>query len=178
MLLKNFMSSLILMVYAIILLFCNSLYNSYLSANELIIYEKQGFSSKFQDINSKELDLKNFEGKLILVNLWATWCEPCKEEMPSLDRLQKKFDKEIFQILPISLDRGPKKNSVNFFKEYNIEELDIYFDDKNNIPREARAAGLPHSIFINQNGNEIAKLIGPAEWDSEYFVNFIRETLN
>ena len=127
MLLKNFRSGLILMVYAIILLFCNSLYNSYLSANELIIYEKQGFSSKFQDINSTELDLKNFEGKLILVNLWATWCEPCKEEMPSLDRLQKKFDKDLFQILPISLDRGPKKNSINFFKEYNIEELDLYF---------------------------------------------------
>ena len=117
MLLKNFRSKLILMVYAIILLFCNILYNTDLSANELIIYEKQGFSSKFQDINSKELDLKNFEGKLILVNLWATWCEPCKEEMPSLDRLQKKFEKNIFQILPISLDRGPKKNSINFFNE-------------------------------------------------------------
>ena len=88
------------------------------------------------------------------------------------------FDKNVFQILPISLDRGPKKNSINFFKEYNIEELDIYFDDKNNIPREAKAVGLPYSIFINQNGNEIAKLIGPAEWDSDYFVNFIRKTLN
>ena len=95
MLLKNFRSKLILMVYAIILLFCNILYNTDLSANELIIYEKQGFSSKFQDINGTDLDLNNFEGKLILVNLWATWCEPCKEEMPSLDRLQKKFDKEI-----------------------------------------------------------------------------------
>ena len=97
MLLKNFRFGLILMVYAIILLFCNSLYNSYLSANELIIYEKQGFSSKFQDINSTELDLKNFEGKLILVNLWATWCEPCKEEMPSLDRLQKNLIKKYFK---------------------------------------------------------------------------------
>ena len=178
MLLKNFRSKLILMVYAIILLFCNILYNTDLSANELIIYEKQGFSSKFQDINSKELDLKNFEGKLILVNLWATWCEPCKEEMPSLDRLQKKFEKNIFQILPISLDRGPKKNSINFFNDYNIKELDIFFDDKNNIPREARAAGLPHSIFVDKDGNEIAKLIGPAEWDSDYFVNFIKEMLD
>ena len=85
-------------------------------------------------------------------------------------------------ILPRGLDEqasneaGQDKNT--FKEEYNIEELDIYFDDKNNIPREARAAGLPHSIFINQNGNEIAKLIGPAEWDSDYFVNFIRETLN
>jgi thiol-disulfide isomerase/thioredoxin len=97
MLLKNFRSKLILMVYAIILLFCNILYNTDLSANELIIYEKQGFSSKFQDINSKELDLKNFEGKLILVNLWATWCEPCKEEMPSRDRLQKNLKKIFFK---------------------------------------------------------------------------------
>ena len=132
----------------------------------------------FFDKKDQKININEFEGKLLILNFWATWCEPCKEEMPSLDRLQKKFDKDLFQILPISLDRGPKKNSINFFKEYKIEELDIYFDDKNNIPREARAAGLPHSIFINQNGNEIAKLIGPAEWDSDYFVNFIRETLN
>ena len=88
------------------------------------------------------------------------------------------YQKNIFQILPISLDRGPKKNSINFFNDHNIKELDIFFDDKNNIPREARAAGLPHSIFVDKDGNEIAKLIGPAEWDSDYFVNFIRENLD
>ena len=135
-------------------------------------------TSKFEDENSLSHSLDNFNGQLTLVNLWATWCEPCKEEMPSLDRLQKKFEKNIFQILPISLDRGPKKNSINFFNDYNIKELDIFFDDKNNIPREARAAGLPHSIFVDKDGNEIAKLIGPAEWDSDYFVNFIRENLD
>ena len=177
MLLKNFRFGLILMVYAIILLFCNSLYNSYLSANELIIYEKQGFSSKFQDINSTELDLKNFEGKLILVNLWATWCEPCKEEMPSLDRLQQKYDKQAFQILAISVYRGPKKKSVNFFNEYEIQNIDLFFDDKNNIPREVRAAGLPFSFFIDQEGNQIAKFIGPTQWDSNYFQDYIDSNL-
>ena len=77
-------------------------------ANNLIIEEKPGFGSKFQDINSKDLKLSDFAGKLLLINLWATWCEPCKKEMPSLDRLQKQYNKEDFHILAISIDRGPK----------------------------------------------------------------------
>ena len=96
------------MVYATILIFCNSLYTSNSYANELIIEKKQGFLSKFEDINSNDVTLNDFNGKLLLINLWATWCEPCKEEMPSLDRLQQKYDKQDFQILAISVDRGPK----------------------------------------------------------------------
>ena len=138
------------MVYATILIFCNSLYTSNSYANELIIEKKQGFLSKFEDINSNDVTLNDFNGKLLLINLWATWCEPCKEEMPSLDRLQQKYDKQDFQILAISVDRGPKKKSVNFFNEYEIQNIDLFFDDKNNIQREVRAAGLPFSFFIDQ----------------------------
>ena len=72
-------------------------------ANNLIIEEKPGFGSKFQDINSKDLKLSDFAGKLLLINLWATWCEPCKEEMPSLDRLQKQYNKEDQEKLKINL---------------------------------------------------------------------------
>ena len=168
----------ILMVYATILIFCNSLYIASSMANNLIIEEKPGFGSKFQDINSKDLKLSDFAGKLLLINLWATWCEPCKEEMPSLDRLQKQYNKEDFHILAISIDRGPKKNSADFFVDYKISNIDLFFDDKNNIPREVRAAGLPFSLFINQEGKQIAKLIGPAEWDSIYFKDFVNSNLN
>ena len=167
----------ILMVYATILIFCNSLYTSNSYANELIIEKKQGFLSKFEDINSNDVTLNDFNGKLLLINLWATWCEPCKEEMPSLDRLQQKYDKQDFQILAISVDRGPKKKSVNFFNEYEIQNIDLFFDDKNNIPREVRAAGLPFSFFIDQEGNQIAKFIGPTEWDSDYFEDYIDSNL-
>ena len=166
-----------LMVYAIIIIFCNSLYFSNIYAGELIHEEKIGFSSKFLDQSNNLLDLRDYTGKLLLINLWATWCEPCKEEMPSLDRLQQKYDKREFQILAISVDRGPKQNSVNFFRDYEIKFIDLFFDNENNIPREVKAVGLPFSFFIDQDGNQIAKVIGPAAWDSNYFIKFIDSNL-
>ena len=131
----------------------------------------------FLDDADEEINIQNLNSELIILNFWATWCEPCKEEMPSLDRLQQKYDKQDFQILAISVDRGPKKKSVNFFNEYEIQNIDLFFDDKNNIPREVKAAGLPFSFFIDQEGNQIAKFIGPTQWDSNYFQDYIDSNL-
>ena len=172
-----FFSRNFLMVYAIILLICNPLYTLKVNAEELIISEKSGFSSTFEDKKGNQLTLENFAGNLLLVNLWATWCEPCKEEMPSLELLQNQFNEDEFLVLPINLDRGPKKNAINFFKDQNIINLDIYFDDKNEIPREVKILGLPVSIFISKDGREISRLIGPAKWDDEYFIEYIKENL-
>lgn len=174
MLLKNFRSRLILMVYAIILLFCNSLYNSYLSANELIIYEKQGFSSKFQDINSKELDLKNFEGKLILVNLWATWCEPCKEEMPSLNRLQANQKLKNLKIYPINIGKENLKKVKSFFTELDINNLEPYFDNPSTLAKTFSLRGLPTTILLNSKGEEFARIIGSINFDDENFINWLK----
>ena len=131
----------------------------------------------FLDKNDQKININEYKGNFLILNFWAVWCEPCKEEMPSLDRLQQKYDKQDFQILAISVDRGPKKKSVNFFNEYEIQNIDLFFDDKNNIPREVRAAGLPFSFFIDQEGNQIAKFIGPTEWDSNYFQDYIDSNL-
>ena len=98
--------------------------------------------------------------------------------MPSLDRLQNYFDKKEFHILAISIDRGPKKGSLKFFKDFDIENIDLFFDDKNDIPKEIKALGLPVSIFIDSSGNEIARLIGPVEWDDQYFIEFVKCNLN
>ena len=87
------------MVYAIILSICNPLYILKINAEELIISEKPGFSSTFEDEKGNQLTLENFEGNLLLVNLWATWCEPCKDEMPSLELLQNHFNKDNFLVL-------------------------------------------------------------------------------
>ena len=172
-----FMFKYFLLVYAIIFTICNPLYISTLTADELIISEKSGFLSTFEDEKGNQFTLENFKEKLLLVNLWATWCEPCKDEMPSLENLQNSFDKNYFIVLPINLDRGPKKNAINFFIEQDIKDLDIFFDDNNNIPREIKIMGLPVSIFISQDGIEIARLIGPAEWDEEYYIKFIKDNL-
>ena len=168
----------ILMVYAIIYFNCNILYAETKPDNQLIPSDKPGFVSLFEDANNNKFSISNFSGKLVLVNLWATWCEPCKEEMPSLDRLQSYFDKEQFHILAISVDRGPKKGSLKFFKDFDIENIDLFFDDRNDIPREIKALGLPVSIFIDSSGKEIARLIGPAEWDDQYFIDFVESKLD
>jgi thiol-disulfide isomerase/thioredoxin len=172
-----YLSSKLLLVYATILLFCNPLYISAEEFKKIIFDEKPGFISDFEDLNSVKYDLSDLSGKLILVNLWATWCKPCKEEMPSLDRLQGKFDKNKFKIIAINLDRGPKDKAKKFFLDNNIKELDLYFDSKNNIPREIKALGLPVTILIDQEGKQIAKYIGPADWDNQYFTDLFSQYL-
>ena len=172
-----YLSSKLLLVYATILLFCNPLYISAEEFKKIIFDEKPGFISDFEDLNSVKYDISDLSGKLILVNLWATWCKPCKEEMPSLDRLQGKFDKNKFKIIAINLDRGPKDKAKKFFLDNNIKELDLYFDSKNNIPREIKALGLPVTILIDQEGKQIAKYIGPADWDNQYFTDLFSQYL-
>jgi len=119
------------MVYATILIFCNSLYTSNSHANELIIEKKQGFLSKFEDINSNDVTLNDFNGKLLLINLWATWCEPCKEEMPSLQNLQNNSKFKNLKILPINIGQEDKNSIKKFFsdvslnKSINLNELSL-----------------------------------------------------
>ena len=106
------------LVYATIILICNPLNINSILAADFIFEEKSGFSSEFKNENDDLFSLDDFKEKVLLVNLWATWCEPCKEEMPSLDNLQMLFDKNEFVVLPINLDRGPKKKALSFFDEF------------------------------------------------------------
>ena len=159
------------LLYATLFLFCNPLYAETDTLKKIIFEEKPGFTSSFEDVNSKKHLLNDFSGKLILVNLWATWCEPCKEEMPSLDRLQSKFDKNKFEVIAINLDRGPKAKAISFSSDNNIENIALYFDSKNKIPREIKAIGLPATILIDQNGIQVAKYLGPADWEDQYFID-------
>ena len=92
------------LLYAILFLFCNPLYAETTDLKKIIFEEKPGFTSNFVDESSINHSLDDFSGKVTLVNLWATWCKPCKEEMPSLDRLQGKFDKSKFEVIAINLD--------------------------------------------------------------------------
>ena len=132
----------------------------------------------FLDKKDKRINLNEFNGNLILLNFWATWCEPCKEEMPSLDKLQAYFDQNEFVVLPINLDRGPKKKALNFFDDFNINNIQTFFDDKNSIPREVKILGLPVTLLINKNGLEVARLIGPTEWTDEKILELIRNEIS
>ena len=175
---KDLLRNFILLVYATIIVICNPLNINSIAASEFIFIEKPGFSSKFENENGDIFTLNDFQEKVLLINLWATWCEPCKEEMPSLDSLQSYFDKNEFLVLTINLDRGPKKKALDFFDDFGITNIETFFDDKNNIPREVKILGLPVTLLINKNGLEVARLIGPTEWADIKIIELIRKEVS
>ena len=175
---KVVVNKFISLVYATIILICNPLNINSILAADFIFEEKSGFSSEFKNENDDLFSLDNFKEKVLLVNLWATWCEPCKEEMPSLDNLQILFNRNEFIVLPINLDRGPKKKALSFFDDFNIINIETFFDDKNDIPREVKILGLPVTLLINKKGLEVARLIGPTEWTDEKILEIIRKEIS
>ncbi len=110
--------------------------------------------------------LPEWRGKVVLLNLWATWCGPCKAEMPALDRLQAKLGGDKFAVLALSQDRtGPEKPAA-FFAGNGIAHLPLYIDAKAEATQALRASGLPTSLILDREGREVARLIGGADWDS------------
>jgi thiol-disulfide isomerase/thioredoxin len=120
----------------------------------------------FQDEKGNPLTLENFRGKAVLLNLWATWCFPCREEMPSLDRLQKEMGSDTFEVVALSLDRAGQKASAEFLSETNVEHLRLYVDPTMKTGNKLRAVGMPTTILIDKEGREVGRISGPAEWDS------------
>ena len=120
----------------------------------------------FNDAAGKELKLSSFKGKAILLNLWATWCAPCREEMPALDRLQKELGGDSFEVVALSLDRKGAEASQKFLNETKAEHLKLYIDSTAKQGTVLKIVGMPTTILIDKEGREIGRLAGPAEWDS------------
>ena len=128
----------------------------------------------FKDKNQKNLNLANYKGKLIVLNFWATWCVPCREEMPSLDNLQsnKRFNNLI--IFPINIGQEDLSKSEIFFKQLNIQNLNIYFDYTITLAKKFKLRGVPTSIFFNKEGEEFARVIGSIDFNDEEFINWLK----
>ena len=128
----------------------------------------------FKDIFDKDIDLKNFKNNLLILNFWATWCAPCREEMPSLDLLQS--DKRLFnlKIFPINIGQEDLSKSKNFFKELKIKNLDIYFDQTTNLANQFSLRGVPTSILFNKEGEEFARILGSINFTDEKFINWLK----
>jgi thiol-disulfide isomerase/thioredoxin len=120
----------------------------------------------FFDADGEEVRLADFQGEVVVLNLWATWCAPCRREMPSLDRLQARYGGNGLEVIALSLDRGDVAKIREFFEELGISSLAIYQDPKARAGRELGAPGLPTTIVIDRTGQEVGRLLGPAEWDS------------
>ncbi len=114
----------------------------------------------------KALTLGDFKGKTVLLNLWATWCAPCRKEMPALDRLQKELGSDSFEVLALSVDRSGADGSKKFLDGIKVEHLKLYVDASARSATTLKAVGMPTTILIGKDGREIGRLVGPAEWDS------------
>lgn len=119
----------------------------------------------FENEAGEKIGLGDFRGRVILLNIWATWCPPCREEMPSLDRLNAKRGGSDFEVVALSIDRNSDL-VLPFYEEFGIETLHGYFDTTSTISNELRAPGVPTTLLIDQEGREIGRAMGPAAWDS------------
>ena len=128
----------------------------------------------FKDINQKNVDLDDFKGKLILLNFWATWCAPCKEEMPSLDNLQSNSNFSNLKIFPINIGQEEVSKSEFFFKELNIQNLDIYTDAPITLVKKFALRGVPTTILFNKEGEEFARIVGSIDFNNKEFINWLK----
>ena len=128
----------------------------------------------FLDDKNNELNLSDKRGNLILLNFWATWCAPCKEEMPSLDLLQVNENLDNLLIFPINVGQDSKEKSEKFFENLKIRNLNIYFDSKITLAKKFGLRGIPTSIFFNKNGEEFARLVGSIDFEDEKFINWLK----
>ena len=128
----------------------------------------------FLDDADEEINIQNLDSKLIILNFWATWCEPCKEEMPSLNRLQANKKIKNLKIYPINIGKENLKKVNNFFDKLGIDNLDPYFDNPSTLAKIFSLRGLPTTIILNSEGEEFARIIGSIDFDNENFINWLK----
>ena len=131
----------------------------------------------FEDANGQPKKLSDWRGKTVLVNLWATWCVPCRKEMPALDSLQTKLGGKDFEVVAINIDTRDPDKPKNFLKEANLTKLDYFSDQKAKVFQDlkniGKALGMPTSVLVDGKGCEIANIAGPAEWASDDAIKLI-----
>lgn len=120
----------------------------------------------FFDASQQTKTIEAFKGKVVLLNLWATWCGPCREEMPSLDRLQKELGSDKFEVVAVSVDKNGFDKAREFMAGINVKSLAYYSDPTARAASHVKAIGMPATLLVDAEGREIGRLMGPAEWDS------------
>jgi len=123
-------------------------------------------SIEFTDGEDRQHTLDDRRGKVVLLNIWATWCPPCRREMPTLDRLQGRLGGDRFDVVALSIDRGGFGPVRDFFAEIGVRHLGLYIDAGGDSVRKLGAFGLPTTLLIGPDGRELGRYVGPAEWDT------------
>ena len=124
-------------------------------------------TGEFKDGDGKTMDMGNWKGRVALVNLWATWCGPCRAEMPHLAKLQELYGGDQFEVVALSVDLKGAEASAAFLKEIKADNLALYVDKTTKAMRKLGAIGLPLTVLVDRKGREIGRLLGPADWAGE-----------
>ena len=127
----------------------------------------------FLDAKKRELNLDDYRGNLILLNFWASWCAPCKEEMPSLDLLQNHENLNNLKIFPINVGQDNIKKATDFFEDLKIQNLELYFDTSITLAKKFKLRGIPTSILINKEGLEFARIFGLINFEDKNFIEWL-----
>ena len=143
--------------------------------NNIVLHKNplQVSQVKFKDFDSKDIVLNKNDGKIKILNFWATWCAPCKEEMPSLDKFNVKNPD--FLVYPINLEKINQKKTKKFYDDLNIQNLKIFFDPEFQLAKQFKLRGVPTTIFINQKGQEFARVIGDVDFSDKNFIKWLND---
>ena len=144
-------------------------------SKNIVIYEKPKVIKelKFKDLNLQEIDLTNKKGNIMILNFWATWCMPCRREMPSLEKLTSQFPQ--VKVYAINMEKPNKLRVRDFFRSIGVVSLDTYYDPDLKLVKQFKMRGLPTSILIDKNGDEFGRVIGEVDFVSEDFINLIKK---
>ena len=159
-----------------IFLITNALANDLPEIKNIVIHKdlKTYDNVIFLDQKDEKINIKNFKGNLVILNFWATWCEPCKEEMPSLDRLQINPELSNLKIIPINISKENIEKVEIFFKDLDIKNFEPYFDAPITLAKTFSLRGVPTSILLNKNGEEFARIMGSIDFDDVKFIDWLK----
>ena len=164
-------------IYILILLaflFTHNVKSESLLSNNIIVHKNPLPISelKFKDFNLQDIDLTNKKGNIMIINFWASWCAPCKREMPSLEKFSKDYPE--IKIYAINMERPNKLRTRDFYNSVGIVSLEIYFDPEFKLVKTFKMRGLPTSILTDKNGMEFARVVGEIDFYSKEFINFVK----
>ena len=165
----------------LIFFFCFSIFSSIAQTNEDIPFNNIAINETpklispiiFEDFSGNDVELKSYLGKLIILNFWATWCAPCKKEMPTLDNLYQDNNFKNLQVFAVNMEQPNTLKTKKFYSDLNIKKLEIFFDRNLNFVKEFKLRGVPTTILINKRGQEFARIIGDVNFQDEKFLKWL-----
>ena len=159
-------------------LFVNNLFANTEFPNNLVIHDKPKKTSNitFKDINLQDVDLSKNKGKIMILNFWATWCLPCKKEMPSLEKLAN--DLPQIDVYPINMEAPNKLRVRDWLQDIGVVSLNTYFDPQFDLVKKFKLIGMPTTVLLDKDGNEFGRIMGEFDFNEKSFINLLKKKIS